>query len=502
MRSRPPCLGIRPLASLMSLTLTAVWTASAIGQPVDPAPTPGGDGGSVMSQIDAMRREMDKLQQDNQSMKSEIDTLRAETDEDWLTEARADEIRGLVQDVLADADVRSSLQSDGMTAGWADHFFLASSDGRFKLTLEGQMQVRYIYNYHDQPDRHRQGWEVTRASLRFHGHVFSPDITYYLRIDPTRNEPGLVTGLYFLNDAWIRYALNDDWSVRVGQFKLPFNREELVSSSYQLAVERSLVNEAMNLGRSQGVELTYTNGASRASLALSDGASGGAGLGILLNNQGTQGATVSRINSNALLQDVEYAVTGRYEHLLSGNWNQFVDFTSPIDEEFGMLLGFAVHAQQGESTNGGGGARDEARFIGGTADLSMEFGGANFFISASHYYIDAANSTPTLGVINFTGIVAQFGIYVAPKWEVFVRGEYGQFDGSGGSTLDFPDLNLVTTGFNYYLEGHDLKWTTDIGFGISDVSGAIWAADIAGYRGDNDEVAPQVVFRTQIQLLF
>ena len=99
-------------------------------------------------------------------------------------------------------------------------------------------------------------------------------------------------------------------------------------------------------------------------------------------------------------------------------------------------------------------------------------------------------------------MVAQFGFYVAPKWEVFVRGEYGQFDGSGGSTLDFPDLNLVTTGFNYYLEGHDLKWTTDIGFGISDISPQVWAADIAGYRGDADDVAPQVVFRTQIQLLF
>ena len=82
----------------------------------------------VMSHIDAMRRELDKLREDNQAMKSEIDNLRAATDDNWLTEARADEIRGLVQDVLADADVRSSLLNDGVMAGWADHFFLASAD--------------------------------------------------------------------------------------------------------------------------------------------------------------------------------------------------------------------------------------------------------------------------------------------------------------------------------------------------------------------------------------
>ena len=63
--------------------------------------------------------------------------------DNWLTEQRADEIRALVHDVLADADTRASLLQSGMTAGWDKGFFLASSDGNFKLKVAGQIQFRW-----------------------------------------------------------------------------------------------------------------------------------------------------------------------------------------------------------------------------------------------------------------------------------------------------------------------------------------------------------------------
>ena len=50
-------------------------------------------------------------------LKDTVAELKAASDDDWLTERRAQEIRGLVEDVLADADTRASLLQDGMTAG-------------------------------------------------------------------------------------------------------------------------------------------------------------------------------------------------------------------------------------------------------------------------------------------------------------------------------------------------------------------------------------------------
>ncbi|MCH7546675.1 MAG: hypothetical protein IID30_09780, partial [Planctomycetes bacterium] len=72
---------------------------------------------SVAEQLKSLRKEMEGLRQVNEVMMGEIDELRAKTQDNWLTEHRAEEIRILVQDVLADADTRSSLLQDGLIAG-------------------------------------------------------------------------------------------------------------------------------------------------------------------------------------------------------------------------------------------------------------------------------------------------------------------------------------------------------------------------------------------------
>ncbi|MHC4653246.1 MAG: porin, partial [Planctomycetota bacterium] len=216
--------------------------------------------------LEDLLERIEQLEQDKSRMADEIDELRTQVGDDWLTEQRADEIRSLVNDVLADADTRASLLQDGMTAGWDEHFFLASPDGRFRLQFDGLMQVRWIWNYHDQPDEYVYGWELARTKLTFRGHIFGPDIEYLIRTNVERSG-----GSLDLQDAWVRYHLNDQLSVRFGQFKVPFNREELVRPGYQQAVERSLVNESLNLGRSQGIELLWTSRSSRLAVMLSDG---------------------------------------------------------------------------------------------------------------------------------------------------------------------------------------------------------------------------------------
>ena len=62
-------------------------------------------------------------------LKQELAELKQQNGQDWLTEQRSSEIRGIVQDVLADADTRTSLQSSGAMAGYNNGFFLASPDG-------------------------------------------------------------------------------------------------------------------------------------------------------------------------------------------------------------------------------------------------------------------------------------------------------------------------------------------------------------------------------------
>lgn len=483
------------------------------------SPAPAGDGADrrIDDRLEQMQAEIERLRQDNLAMRSELYELRQSTDENWLTERRADEIRGLVADVLADADTRASLLGDGLMAGWRDGFFLASPDGRFLLRIQGQMQFRYMYSYHDTepptfpaeiaPDqlRHARGFENSRTRLVFRGHVFDRNLQYLVRgafqHDRTLNPQG---GGFYLLDAWMRYHFNDEWSLRAGQFKLPFSREFLVFSGHQLATERSLIDTNLNIGRSQGVELTYADDVHRVTVAFSDGAEDNLGQfgppGIVGTGTGLGSAVPAQPPSNtaALRRGVEYAVTGRYEFLAAGTWRQFEDFTSPMDDDFGLMFGIAGSLQRDQSMGQPGGFRRHSRWFSYTVDGSAEFGGANLFASFTHHYADSPG-----GTFNIFGVVAQGGFYITPKWEAFARYEWGHWSADIAG-VDFQDPHIITVGANYYLDGHDAKWTTDIGLGMTQID-QFWTraeGGLTGWRTDPSGSKPQVVFRTQFQLLF
>jgi hypothetical protein len=462
-------------------------------------------GGSLHETLKAMQEEMAKLREDNKAMKGEIDELRAKSDSNWLTEARATEIRNMVQDVLADSDSRASLLDDGVMAGWSEHFFLADAFGRFMLQVDGMIQTRYMYSYRDGTfagDDNRGGFEVNRTRLTFRGHVFSENIQYLIRTEASPYPPpGIAQGAFGLLDSWVRYTFTNEWSVRAGQFKLPFMREELVSEAERLAVEQSLFNLDFSVGRSQGLELEYHDSANAWSIALSDGMT--ARPGSILQQLMTSLVTgqVPGMNTSALAQNAEFAITSRYERLLAGSWEQFQDFTSPMDDEFGMMVGVAINWQKNESASTPivGNGREQMDF-GVTADWSIEWGGANAFVAATYHYIDSSLfQFDAIG--HLLGMMGQVGLYIAPKWEVYLRGEYMQFE---GGNAQFPDAGLITFGCNYYIEGHDVKWTTDVGFSTTEISSA-WTSDtspITGWRTVNQGDEPEIVVRSQIQLLF
>ena len=95
--------------------------------------------------------DIDQLRSEVAALRAEVQRLKSMTGDDRLTEERAREIRGLIEEVVADADRRASLLQDGLTAGWAKGkgFHISSVDGNFLLRIYGQIQVRYVANFQD-----------------------------------------------------------------------------------------------------------------------------------------------------------------------------------------------------------------------------------------------------------------------------------------------------------------------------------------------------------------
>ncbi len=490
----------------------------------------------AMTEIQQIKQQMAEMEARHDA---QISALRNENGDKWLTKQRADEIRELVKDVLADSETRTSLQGEGITAGWNKGFFLASPDGNFKLMIDGQIQARYAYNYQSKSSRNpttspvttpkqgssnEYGTEIRRAKLSFSGNVIDPSWTY--KFTMAFNQNALVEGRTsqtttngaVLENAYIQKDLGNGFAIKTGQWKSSYNYEEMTSSSAQQFVERTIVNQYFTTKFIQGIELQYQAADWRMNVNYNDGGGN--------RNTGAVGvASTSDVNT-------EWATAGRAEFKLAGEWKQFKELMSFRGSENAMMIGAAYNWQRGGANNvpnseGVSGpivGNDDGMNFSYTADFNGRFNGFSFFAAflGNSFYSrpngeDAVNS---YGAVVQGGYFLTNDIEIIGRWEwLNVSGGTNSVVGSGntpipatgtnalGSALNPQHFSIYTVGANYYISKNALKLTGDFGY----VDGAIMFANglfnqsIVGadYRTDqNSSATGQVVARVQLQLLF
>ena len=508
-----------------------------LGQPAQTTTTAVGGGGAT---LEALLQRIDSLERKNKSLDTQVADLKALEGEKWLSEERAGQIRSVVEDVLADSESRASLRQDTMTAGWNDGFFLASPDGRFKLEVGGFIQPAFMWSSINPPENDpsldqlptRYGFGSGGFNeLIFKGHVFSPAIQFMVKTnfvfnqavgiaaDSTNSVQGSDSGQLQLLDAWVRINFSDNWSMRFGQYRLPYAREQLVVDQYQMGVSRSVVSRNYGLWYSQGIEFQFQGDDTRWNLSVDNGATDNV-LGENLKAAGSE-----PLNNPWYSQQSSFSVNSRMEWKPFGAWNDFNSFTSPMGEQAGLLLGLAFHTQttqpnyQYETTATT--TQEKNNWSSATIDGQWNFGGASIFASAFYNYIYSNQIYPAddlgqppggarLGAVNAYGFTFQPAIYVDPKVEVFSRYEYANWSASDSEVLTKASVNLpglgqqgplsiLTVGVNWYLDGQDLKWTTDVGTTIGSPVGASYIDTLAGWRGSGEG---EMVFRTRLQLIF
>jgi hypothetical protein len=522
------------------------------------------DGSEGAPALGSLADRLDSLERDNDHLRAEVNALRAETNQEWLTEERSTQIRGIVTDVLSDSATRMSLQDSGATAGWNSDlgFFLRSSDNRFLLRVSGLVQARYMFSTTGEAGARNEtqlgnngvitggaqdipnaqyGFDMPHTRLVFQGHVFEPGIRYYLRtqfspiqgFSPDTNWVNPVnTGALDVLDAYVTFDLTNEWSVRIGQFKLPFSRERLVSVQNRLAATNSFIDDIMGLNRSQGVELSTRGDDLAWSVAISDGGTDNLLAGIS-NNSGYFPVGTAPVNTPFWDQQADFAITSRVEFKIAGTWDEYREMTSPPGEAEGLLVGLAGHYQIGSRPTTDGyfnplplpGARPVPTLINSsgnnqwfnlTADATWNLGGATLF--GAIYYSNSetkwsaesfSNGLSTVsGSANLLGILLQGSFYLSEKWELY--GRYQYLDPLTKPTLQplsnsavFPDelasLNAVSLGANWYLDGQDLKWSFELGYALNTVGPTVATPEnglrptVSGY---------EFVLMTQLQLQF
>ncbi len=447
-------------------------------------------------------------------LEDRLANVEAQGNDNWLTERRAQEIRSVVEDVLADADTRSSMLAQGMTAGYDDGAVIASADGNWLLRTNLLLQTRFMLRNQDSRgsfDGTVWGFEVTRARFSLTGNVVSPEWFYRVDIETSSLADASVstgTGLVKpdsregLLDAYVGYDFGNGWKLLGGNMRVPLLYEDLMEAQYQQAVERSVLTYQFTGGYSTGIAVDYSGDQFRVRAMWNNGVSDGLYGGAVADVGGGGPPGAGTINTGALTADTRFAITARGEWLAMGTWDQFMDYTSPQGEEMAVLVGTAIHWQSSEHPNSppGGSSLPDVDLFTLAIDASAEFGGANVYGAVIFNSVHGAGSTGSPFGGNPWGFQLGGGWYFTEVWELFGRYEYTDYD-----ELFPDDMSIITFGVNRYFAGHHAKWTTDFGFATDANSVSI---PVTGWHDDFISTDPggkedgQFVIRTQLQILF
>jgi hypothetical protein len=342
-------------------------------------------------------------------------------------------------------------------AGYDEGFFLQSEDGAFRLEFAGRLQTQYeavVTEVGDDLELAQSRFLIRRARLKLSGHAFTKRLTYVFQTDFSGGDTDLLD--YYLN----YQVAPGTFEGRVGQWRLPFLREEITSSGSLLLVDRSLVTDVFGEGFDVGVAAhnDYTDAPSFEWV-----------VGIFNGTQSKLGA---------IAPDDPYAPTLFFPTLVArvGYNHGDIDPYKEGDLEGGPLR-FAVGASGLTQL---GVEREGQSAMKATVDYVLKIDG---FSTSGAYMIASAQDGE--GLLDqdqlVTGLYAQAGYLIGEMFQPAARYSRVAYDGDG------PLVHEALGGLNLYFYGHSLKWQTDAGAIITE-------------RDNDTETAWQA--RTQIQLSF
>lgn len=389
-----------------------------------------------------------------QDVSSEIQALKARIEQlETKQKAQAAESQAIKQRdeqaafdrVLSDADRHGRLfDAEPFMAGYdpSKGFVLRSEDGNYLLHPWFQLQFRDVTNERDgaksgNRDDMQNGFELRRMKFGFDGHAFTPDFTYLFNWATDRK-----SGAPILEEGWGRYKLPGlPLAVKGGQIKDPLDHEQIMSSKYQMAIERTLVDDVFAKGDAfvQGVSAIYDAGADspvRAEVAFTDG------LGS--NNTNFQDFPTSGIPA-------DWGAAGRVEYKVFGNWKEYDHFSSLGDKENLLVLGAGADYTEAGHTR-------QLTFVG---DAQANFGPLSLYGAFLGRYIAHNAGASNANTFDPTARI-QAAYLVTPTIEPYLRYEYIHFDGPEFASTIKHNVHELTAGLNWYVHGKAAKFTFDV----------------------------------------
>ncbi|MDE0926256.1 MAG: porin [Methylophilaceae bacterium] len=197
-------------------------------------------------------------------------------------------------------------------------FRFESADGKFQTNLLWRAQMRFTTPTTGDPrqlshfnDNSQNTFEGRRLRMKIGGHAYQPWLKYYFEVDlqPTRDSDDSSANASSRVIDWrADIAKYDFLGLRVGQWKINYNRERVDSSGRQQFVERSIANRVFTVDRQVGAQLQgRLFKGTAADMRYNAGVYTGEGRGV--RNDDNNFMTMARLQWNFLGRNLKFKQT-------------------------------------------------------------------------------------------------------------------------------------------------------------------------------------------------
>lgn len=328
----------------------------------------------------------------------------------------------------------------GPQVGYKNGFFIKSADGNYKLLIGSYFQ--FHFHLLNEGGETEYGFRMRRARLYFKGNAFSPRLKYKIQLDLVNFQTDL------LLDAYINYEIiqNDLLNIQVGQQSIPYIRQQAISSTAQMFVDRALASrEFVN---DDDVD---TDGDGVPDSLIKHGRD----LGVQFHGQpfdkkleyyagvfNGHGMNTTNVNNDFLYMGrVVYNPMGYAGYSYEGDYS--------YHEDFALFVGVSANYNVRNISS------DKVTSLGGETGLKYK----GFSATGEFLFRNTKPGDTLLDTTNDIGYYAQAGYFVLPKkMEVAVRASQVFFEGP------LNDRGEFQVGVNGFVYGNNLKLQTDYSY--------------------------------------
>ena len=348
---------------------------------------------------------------------------------------------------------------------FGDGLRVMAEDSTFGLKIGFRFQTLYLGALNLDTDEWNDQFLIRRARLKFDGFVLTPKLQYKVELGFSNRDTGGGGNIQhgftsrIILDAVLKWSFHSNWSLWVGQTKLPGNRERVISSQKLQFVDRSLLNSRFNIDRDIGFQLRHQDKiGTRAILKEAFSFSMGEGRDVIVSNIGGYDYTfrLDYLPFGAFTNKGDYfSADLKREKTPKLAVGATYDFNDGAGKQRGQLGLFMIDSLGNQITND-----LHTVFL----DAILKYNGFSFQMEYAHKTTEEDIIAPTeLGDLRYatgTGFLLQGGYLFHNNLELGLRYANARSDSRMFSSIN--DSDEYTLGVSRYFSNHNLKVQSDI----------------------------------------